>query len=316
MKKTRILSVAAIFAGFLIPGQSQRLPDTTSPFQGRWDLVLTMPDGTTSPRWMDYVETRDPLIRIQPRGGSVHPAYDVNVDGTHITLVMEKANDKHGATTWDLKIKNKIITGTQTSGNQVAQIKGVKAPDLRRDAPRVWSKAEPIFNGKDLNGWEPFPATAKNNWVAEEGNLVNTAHGANIKTTRTFNDFKLHIEFNCPEDGNSGIYLRGRYEVQVEYEKVDANDRFHSVGAIYGFIAPETELPRKPGTWETFDITLVGRMVTILRNGKKTIDNREIPGITGGALDSNEAEPGPFYIQGDHTGGMKYRNITIQLPKE
>jgi len=313
MKKIRILCVAAILPGLAIP---QRLPEITSQFEGRWDMVLTMPDGSTSPRWMDYVEHRDPLIRIQPAGGSVHAAYDVNVDGPHITLVMDKANDKHPATTWDLKIKNKVITGTQTHGDVVAHIKGVKAPELKRDTPKFWTKAEPIFNGKDLTGWEPIPSSAKNNWVAEEGDLVNTAHGANIKTTRTFNDFKLHIEYNCPEDGNSGIYLRGRYEVQVEYEKVDANDRFHSVGAIYGFLAPETELPRRPGTWEMFDITLVGRFVTIVRNGKKTIDNREIPGITGGALDSNEGEPGPFYIQGDHTGGMKYRNITVQLPRE
>jgi hypothetical protein len=298
-------------------GCSQRLPEITSQYQGRWDMVLTMPDGSTSPRWMDYVEGRDPLVRIQPRGGSVHPAYDVMVDGSHLTLIMEKATDKHAATTWDLKIKNKVITGTQTTGDVVAQLKGVKAPELKREeTPKVWSKAEPIFNGHDLTGWEPTPASAKNNWIAEDGNLVNTAHGANIKTTRKFDDFKLHIEFNCPEDGNSGIYLRGRYEVQVEYEKVDANDRFHSVGSIYGFIAPETELPRKPGTWETFDITLLGRFVTIVRNKVKTVDNREIPGITGGALDSNEGEPGPFYIQGDHTGGMKYRNITVQLPRE
>lgn len=299
----------------LSPAYSQPLPTTTSPFQGRWDLVLTMPDGSTSPRWMDYVEGRDPLIRIQPRGGSVHPAYDVDVDGPHITLTMEKANSKRPATTWDLKIKNKVMTGTQTTGDQVAQIKGVKAPELRHEAPRQWTKAEPIFDGKDLTGWEPTPATAKNNWVAEDGMLVNTAHGANIKTTRKFDDFKLHIEFNCPEDGNSGIYLRGRYEVQVEYEKVDANDRFHSIGSIYGFIAPDFTLERTPGAWETFDITLVGRMVTIVRNKTKTVDNREIPGITGGALDSNEGEPGPFYIQGDHTGGMKYRNITVQLPR-
>ncbi len=286
-----------------------------SPYQGRWDLVLTAPDGTTSPRWMDYVEGRDPLIRIQPRGGSGHPAYDVNVDGPSITLVLDKANDKRPATTWDLKVKNKVITGTQKTGEQVtAQIRGVKAPDLKRDPPKQWTKAEPIFNGKDLTGWEPI-GTAKNNWVAEDGMLVNTAHGANIRTTRKFDDFKLHIEFNCPEDGNSGIYLRGRYEVQVEYEKVDANDKFHSVGSIYGFIAPDIELERTPGKWETLDITLVGRMVTIVRNKTKTIDNREIPGITGGALDSNEGEPGPFYIQGDHTGGMKYRNITVQLPR-
>ena len=313
----RYLSVAVILAALLTPGRSQRLPDTQSPFQGRWDLVLTAPDGSTSPRWMDYVEGRDPLIRIQPRGGSVHPAYDVNVDGPSITLVMEKANDKRPATTWDLKIKNKLMTGTQKTGDQVtAQIKGVKAPDLKRDAPKQWTKAEPIFNGKDLTGWEPTSTTAKNNWVAEDGVLLNTAHGANIKTTRKFDDFRLHIEFNCPEEGNSGIYLRGRYEVQVEYEKVDANDKFHSIGSIYGFLAPQIELERTPGKWESLDITLVGRMVTIVRNKTKTIDNREIPGITGGALDSDEGEPGPFYIQGDHTGGMKYRNITIQLPKQ
>jgi hypothetical protein len=316
MNKTTILFATAMIAVLVNPGRSQRLPDTTSPFQGRWDIVLTMPDGSTQPRWMDYVEGRDPLVRIQPRGGSVHSAYDVDVDGPHIQFVVDKATDKRPATTWELRIKNKVMTGTQKTGDQVAQIKGVKAPELTRDEmPRAWTKPEPLFNGRDLTGWEPIPATAKNNWVADGGDLVNTAHGANIRTTRTFEDFKLHIEFNCPDDGNSGIYLRGRYEVQVEYEKVDANDRFHSIGAIYGFIAPEVELPRRPGTWEMFDITLVGRMVTIVRNGKKTIDNREIPGITGGALDSNEAEPGPFYIQGDHTGGMKYRNITVQLPR-
>ena len=209
-----------------------------------------------------------------------------------------------------------MITGTQTTGDQVAQLKGVKAPELRHEAPKQWTKPEPIFNGKDLTGWEPTSADAKNNWVAQDGMLVNTAHGANIKTTRKFDDFKLHIELNCPEDGNSGIYLRGRYEVQVEYEKVDANDPYHSMGSIYGFLAPAADLPRKPGTWETLDITLVGRMVTIVRNKVKTIDDREIPGITGGALDSNEGDPGPFYIQGDHTGGMKYRNITIQLPRQ
>lgn len=301
-----------MFVVVLIPAHSQPLPSTSSPFEGRWDMVLTMPDGTSSPRWMDYVEGRDPLIRIQPRGGSVHPAYDVDVDGTHITLVMDKANDKRPATTWDLKIKNKIITGTQTSGDQAATIKGVKSPELKHDPPKQWSKPEPIFNGKDLTGWEPI-GTAKNNWVAEDGMLVNTEHGANIQTTRKFDDFKLHVELNCPDKGNSGIYLRGRYEVQIAY---DNDDPYHTMGSIYGFLAPATALPRKPGEWETFDITLVGRMVTIVRNKVKTIDDREIPGITGGALDSNEGEPGPFYIQGDHTGGMKYRNITIQLPKQ
>jgi hypothetical protein len=102
----------------------------------------------------------------------------------------------------------------------------------------------------------------------------------------------------------------------VEYEKVGANDKFHSIGSVYSMIAPAVELPRTPGKWESFDITLVGRWLTVVRNGVKTIDNQEIAGTTGGALDSNEGGPGPFYLQGDHTGGMKYRNITVQVPKQ
>ena len=87
------------------------------------------------------------------------------------------------------------------------------------------------------------------------------------------------------------------------------------MGSIYGFIAPAVEVPRRPGEWETYDVTFVGRNVTVVRDGVTTIENQEIPGITGGALNSNEAQPGPLYIQGDHTGGMKYRNITISVPQ-
>jgi hypothetical protein len=118
----------------------------------------------------------------------------------------------------------------------------------------------------------------------------------------------------CSSDlGNSGIFLRGRYEIQVAY--VDREDNFHGIGAIYGFIAPAVDVPRRPGEWESFDVTLIGRYLTLVRNGVTIVDNREIPGITGAALDCNEDQPGPFYIQGDHSGGMKYRNITVSVPR-
>jgi hypothetical protein len=141
---------------------------------------------------------------------------------------------------------------------------------------------------------------------------VDQAAGANLRTTRKFGDFKLHIEFNCPNGGNSGVYLRGRYEVQVLYDK---SDKLHDLGSIYGFLAPAVDVAPQPGQWESFDVTLVGRTVTVVRNGQVTIDRQEIPGITGGAIDSREGEPGPLYLQGDHTGGMKYRNITISAPE-
>jgi Domain of Unknown Function (DUF1080) len=110
--------------------------------------------------------------------------------------------------------------------------------------------------------------------------------------------------------------MRGRYEIQVEYEAPGTDDKLHAMGSVYGFIAPKVDLPRKPGQWESYDLTLVGRNVTVVRNGVTTIDNQEIPGITGGAINSREGAPGPLLIQGDHTGGMKYRNITISVPKK
>jgi hypothetical protein len=80
---------------------------------------------------------------------------------------------------------------------------------------------------------------------------------------------------------------------------------------VYGFLAPSPELPRKTGEWQSFDITLIGRKVTIVQNGKTVIDNQEIPGITGGALDSHEELPGPIYLQGTEKGHVAFRNIVV-----
>jgi hypothetical protein len=287
-----------------------------SPFTGRWDLVVT--PKTRGPAYPDWMELRDvsgkPALRIQPRSGGAREIPNFEIKDSHLHLVFSKADAKNPEVIWDLDVASDKITGVITRGGAPsADIAGVRSPKLDRKPPAAWNAPEPIFNGKDLTGWEPM--SANNHWTAENGELLNTAGGANLKSTRAFDDFKLHFEVNCPNDGNSGIYLRGRYELQIEYQEVDANDPLHSIGSIYSFVGPTRMLPRKPGTWETFDVTLVGRHITVVRDGVKTIDNQEIPGPTGGALDSDEAKPGPFYIQGDHTGGLRYRNMTIQTPK-
>jgi hypothetical protein len=299
---------------FLVPLVAAALLGA-GPFTGRWDLTVTAPAGSY-PGWMEFTEAGGaPQVRVQPRGGSVRPARDVKVDGARMTLTLVPAGPKGPATTWELSVAGGRLTGTQKRGNaEAGRLEGVRAPELKRQRPSAWADPEPIFNGRDLTGWEPI-GTTQNNWVAQDGALLNKSKGANLRSTRKFDDFKLHIEFNCPEMGNSGIYLRGRYEIQVEYEPAGAEDRFHGMGSIYGMVATTGDQPRRPGTWESFDITLIGRWVTIARNGTIIIDNQEIAGITGGALDSNEGEPGPFYFQGDHTGGMLYRNITVQVPK-
>jgi hypothetical protein len=217
-------------------------------------------------------------------------------------------------TTWDLTAAGGKLTGVQKRNAKTVALTGVPAPALAREAPTNWTSPQPLFNGKDMSGWEPIGDPSKSHWVVQDGLLINQEHGANLKSTRKFEDFKLHFEVLCPDGANSGMYLRGRYEVQLEYEKEGTEPPERGMGSIYGRVAPGVELPRKPGEWETFDITLIGRKVSIWRDGVKTVDNQEIAGITGGALDANEGEPGPFYIQGDHTGGLKFRNITVSVP--
>lgn len=251
--------------------------------------------------------------RIQPRGGAVRPIVEAKLENNHLTIVVQKATDRMPEIVWDLQSDGKTLSGTQKQGQNEAKIAGNRAPELKKAMPKAWNSPEELFNGKDLTGWEPLGNPTNSHWVAKDGTLLNEARGSNIKTTKTFQDFKLHIEVLCPEHCNSGIYLRGRYEIQVGTE--GGTQPSHEMGAVYGYQEPKVAMPLGSGTWQTFDITLVGRYVTVVRNGQTLHENFEIPGITGGALDSNESEPGPFFLQGDHDGGMAYRNIRIQTAK-
>jgi hypothetical protein len=297
-------------AALLAPAFSQK---SANPLVGRWNF--NMPTGSRAV-WLGVKEAAGGLeIWYQPTGGNVYLVKNFKADGKHLSLELSAASDKRPGVTWEVDVDGDKITAVQKRGETSTTLVGSRAPELKRAAPVAWTTPEPLFNGKNLEGWEPIGDPANSHWVARDGMLVNDAHGANLKTTRKFDDVKVHFEVNCPDDANSGFYLRGRYEVQLEYEPLPSNPPERRIGSIYGRIAPKPELPRTPGKWETFDVTLVGRTVTVVRNGVTIIDRQEIEGITGGAMDANEAEPGPFYIQGDHTGGLNFRNITVSVPK-
>jgi Domain of Unknown Function (DUF1080) len=281
----------------------------TSPFIGRWDFNLTQPNGKKAAIWLGIQQKGENLdVWYQPTGGHVFPVQDYKVSGSHLSVNPDRK------TTLELDAKDGKLIGTQQESGKSIEITGVPAPALHHAEPTAWAKPESLFDGKDLSGWTPLGDVSNNHWVVEDGDLVNEKHGANLMSDRKFTDFQLHFEVQCPADANSGFYLRGRYEVQLEYLKEGSEPPERTLGAIYGRLAPVSMLPRKPGTWETFDVTLVGRTVTVARDGAVIIDHKEIDGITGGALDANEGEPGSFYIQGDHTGGLRFRNITVAVP--
>lgn len=309
----RELAAGLIF--FLACGVSGVPPQSGSPFVGRWDFNISTPGGMRA-AWLGVKDNGGQLeVWFQPTGGNVYQVKDFQIEGSHLKLNLSPAHGNRPAMTWDLTAEGDRLKGEQRMGDVSVPLTGDRAPELNRRPPAAWSDPEPLFDGKDLNGWEPVGNVANNHWVVTDGVLVNEKRGANLRTVREFNDFKVHFEVNCPPDANSGFYLRGRYEVQIESEPLKENPPERRIGSIYGRIAPSPELPRITGQWESFDITLAGRTVTEVHDGITVIDHKEIDGITGGALNANEGDPGPFYIQGDHTGGIKFRNIAVAVPK-
>ena len=204
------------------------------------------------------------------------------------------------------------LEGTMSHANgKGAPLKwsGVRAPDLVRDDPPAWAEPIELFNGKDLTGWNLRSADKKPCWSIDDGAMTNTPPCVDIVSDRAFSDFKLHVEFNIVPKSNSGVYLRGRYEVQIQDDAGKAIDSLR-IGGVYGFLRPRVNAAGQPGEWQTFDITLIGRRVTVVLNDRPIIDDAEIPGITGGALDSNEGSPGPLMLQGDH-GKVSFRKIVL-----
>jgi hypothetical protein len=301
--------VATTFAALV---SAPLLAQSTAPVIGRWDLVVQTPSGATMPSWLEVSPSGYSSLvgRFVAEAGSARPIARVTFDNGTVTFAIppqwERGSD-------DLRFSGMLhgdsLHGTITtpSGEQ-RTVRGGRAPLLRRDTPTRWGAPIALFNGRDLAGWKPSDA-ASNKWQVVNRILTNTASGANLITDRTFTDFKLRVEFRYPQNGNSGIYLRGRHEVQVE----DSGDREPTstlMGGVYGFLVPNQRAAKRAGEWQVYDITLIGRRITVVLNGMPIIVDQTIPGITGGALDSNEGAPGPIYLQGDHTA-VEYRSIVI-----
>lgn len=290
--------------------------NTPKAFLGRWDLTLKAPD-REYPSWLELTDKDGKLTaRMVARWGHARELPKVELSGGELMFVSPK--EEEGSKT-DLVFKGKLsggmLSGTLAGPDGAAWTwTGKRAPALKASKSPKWGKPVQLFNGKDLTGWKmdnPDPAKA---WKVVGGTLVSPGHGAEIINEQKFKDFKLHIEFNCPAKSNSGVYLRGRYEVQVEDNSAEEPPSHH-MGGVYGFLEPTPELPHKPGEWHTYDITFIGRMITVVEDGQTIIDNKEIPGITGGALDSHEDLPGPIYLQGSEDGNVAYRNIVITPAK-
>lgn len=276
---------------------------------GRWDLTV-YDLKSIYPSWFEITEEDGTLSgRFQGQHSSCRPIRDIVFDGEQLRIVLP-AYKYEREDEGDLIFTGQIIDGAfEGMNDQGIRFKGIPAPKLEPVPDIKWGVSINLLEKEDLSQWMPRSLRGKNGWIVENGILSVTPPSIDLVTKAKFKDFKLHLEFKIPPESNSGVYLRGRYEIQINDDYGKEPDSHHC-GGLYGFIAP-TKMAVKPvGQWNTFDITLIGRWVTLIFNGEKVIDNTEIPGITGSAINSREDEPGPIMLQ-CHNDPIHFRNIII-----
>jgi len=277
---------------------------------GRWDIDIHTPGGD-QPSWLEVRRSGSQALVGQFVGvvGSARPISRVAFENGALRFSLPAQWEKgDGDLSFDGKLQGDRLVGTaKYPDGKRLDWSARRAPALKRSTGEPeWGEPVRLFNGTDLSGWRALQGSSS--WKVVDGELRAAGGGANLATERVFEDFKLHVELRLPKGSNSGVYLRGRYEVQVA--DVAGEPASDTLGAIYGFLAPSEETSLGGDAWQSLDVTLIGRRVTVVVNGKTVVCDREIPGITGGALDSDEGAPGPIMLQGDH-GPVAFRNLVL-----
>jgi hypothetical protein len=246
-----------------------------------------------------------------------------------------------------------------------------ETPAARYPAAEGW---KPLFNGRNLDGWKFRNPAARKVWVACDDVRLDPANparllpvgaggtataallcgedgrGSDIMTVDDYDDYQLHLEFTVPKGSNSGVYNRGLFEIQVFDSYGAGKLAFHDCGALYERAIPPENLAKAPGEWQSFDITMKGKKISLDWNGKAVYRDMDVrygetdraaferlnqenagkpealrvklraengkyvgffgEGGTRSSLDGPD-RPGPILLQGDH-GPVAYRNMYIR----
>lgn len=286
-------------------------------FNGRWDI---QPHGLQRAWWLEITGAGTPQLKgkfVGAPGGQLDEIPEIRLEKGRLSFAFERTwrignQRKRTRGVWTARLVNDKLEGEfRLPGQKPVRWTGFRAPVISDKDDGSWREGRPIelFNGRDLTGWMVLGDSRQPRWRVQDGILINDAPAPNLCTEAKFWNFLLHVEYRLRPGSNSGIGLRGRYEVQIldDYGKPVSG---HSNGALYSRILPAKNASKPPGEWQSVDIRLVGRTVTVVLNGEKIIDRGEIEGLTAIAIDPYEAQPGPILLQGDH-GVVEFRRITL-----
>jgi hypothetical protein len=282
-----------------------------NPFLGRWNVTGT---GANSANvyWLEIKDDGGQLTGMfLNRGGSPVKLATVKVENGE--LVFQTTAPANGsATEGRARVQGGKLAGTLKTGDRTVEFAGVRPPKwpaADANAPHKLGTPVELFNGTSMDAWDVQDKSKPSGWSIVDGAMTNTPHANNLVSKQKFQDYKIHAEYKLEQNSNSGIYIRGRYELQVLDDFGKPPDE-HSHMAVYAWHAPLVNASKPVGEWQTMDATIVGNKVTVTLNGQKVQDNSTLEAITGGALDANESEPGPVMIQGDHEK-VTYRKVTV-----
>jgi 3-keto-disaccharide hydrolase len=302
----------SIVVAVALSGQTPAKAVTADDYVGRWNIRITDATDTFVSAGIRIDKTDNGLSGgLVWRSGSYAPVKSVQVKDGMLRMVREETAGRQDVL--EARLEGATLKGQFTNpAGRVYHFEGRRAPLLMSKKAPVWGKPVVMFDGKTLNLWHQRDPKAKNGWAVVDGDLavVEPKGNSDLASDAAFQDMKLHLEFNVEPKSNSGVYLRGRYEVQI-LDNPDAKMALdtHGCGAIYSRLAPTVDATKPAGEWQTLDVEFVGRQVAVTLNGKAIVKGI-VDGITGGALSPYEEEPGPLMLQGDH-GKVRFRNIVV-----
>jgi hypothetical protein len=310
MSVMRRLVSLAFTAALLVAATTTTRADHQA-FLGRWNLTGTGAD-SNAVFWLELKEENGQLSGMfLNRGGSPVKLASVEVKGDELVFTTAAPEGRTGQT-FRAKRKGEGLEGSTTQRDRTVAFTGArpaKWPAANADGKHTYGKPVELFDGKSVDTWGVQVADKPMGWSVVDGAMTNAKGANNLVSKQTFKDFKIQAEYKIEPESNSGIYLRGRYELQV-LDDFGKPPEVHGHMAIYAWVAPLVNASKPATEWQAMEAVIVGNKVTVTLNGQKVHDNATIQAITGGALDANETQPGPIMLQGDH-GKVSYRKVTV-----
>jgi hypothetical protein len=280
-------------------------------FLGRWNLTGTGAD-SSAVYWLEVKEEGGQLSGMfLNRGGSPVKLAAIEAKGDELVFTTAAPEGRTGQT-FRAKRKGNGLEGSTTAGDRTIAFTGARPPVWKAanaNGTHSYGKPVDLFDGKTIDNWGLQIPNRPALWSVVDGAMTNEKGANNLVSKQTFKDFKIQAEYKIEPGSNSGIYLRGRYELQVLDDFGKAPET-HGQMAIYAWVAPSVNASKPATEWQVMEAVIVGNKVTVTLNGQKVHDNATIQAITGGALDANEDQPGPIMLQGDH-GKVSYRKVTV-----